>query len=410
MAADNTVLMRTGKAVWILAWCTAALAFCLWAWPHQLARACWLAEWPFQDGCLTQTAGSLETATPQQLLAHLQRNVGDGRAYVWLASGLAESDITAASRLLPFLQQLAPHHNRALAVQVAVALQATDYDAAAHGLALLVERGAGQFRPPLVAMMLEPITQNAVRKQLTSESRWLDSALASADPKAPAYALLGFVTDGWTLGLVQAGTALAYVERLKQAGYWLDAYNLWVLVLGKVPEGLFNPGFDQRSSQRGFDWAWPQQPTSKSGMAVTQVSATPRTGSLLQVEMSGRAALPAVLVSQPLVLLGRDYQLRGSYKSDRLRSREGLVWALRCAEGTERFAQSAPMLETSKQWQSFEISFAMPDVCQSAVKLQLETAAEWERKAGMSGVVVFDDFELRPVGKRSAPESKKENP
>ena len=395
------------QAVWLLAWCAAAIIFCLWAWPHQMARACWTSEWPFEEGCPDSPAGSLETATPQQLRSHLQRNVGDGRAYVWLASAMAESDAQEAAPLFPFLQELAPNHNRALAVQAAAALQASDYDAAAKTLALLVERGARQFHAPLVAMMLNPETQDAVRRQLTAESRWLDSTLASAGPKVPAGDLLEFVTDGLELGVVKTRTALVQIEQLKKANRWLDAYSVWVLMLGTVPEGLFNASFEQPASQRGFDWAWSQLPASKSGMLTSQTSATPRAGTLLQVELTGRAALPQALVSQPLVLLGNGYQLRGSYKSDRLRSREGLVWALRCAHGGERFAASDPLMDTGKQWQSFEFSFDMLAECAGAVKLQLEAAAPWEAKAGMTGVMEFDDFSLVAMAVPNSQPSKK---
>ncbi|MGP1682436.1 MAG: hypothetical protein ACTS8S_08945, partial [Giesbergeria sp.] len=189
---------------------------------------------------------------------------------------------------------------------------------------------------------------------------------------------------------------LGQIERLKQGNYWLDAYSLWVALLGQVQDGLYNPGFDRRASLRGFDWSWPHQRAGKVGAQVTQVSAAPRVGNMLQVEMTGRAALPQPLVSQPVLLLGSQFRLTGRYMSERLRSREGLVWALRCAAGGERFAQSEMLKETQKEWRPFQLDFEMPAECGGAARLQLEATAAWEARAGMAGVVYFDDFELRP--------------
>ncbi|MBK7720605.1 MAG: hypothetical protein IPJ36_19455 [Simplicispira sp.] len=52
-------------------------------------------------------------------------------------------------------------------------------------------------------------------------------------------------------------------------------------------------------------------------------------------------------------------------------------------------------METQKQWQSFDLNFEMPAECEGAARLQLEATANWEARAGMAGVMYFDDFELR---------------
>lgn len=393
---------RLARAGWIGLWLLLAGALCLWAWPQQIERGCWLAEWPFEDGCSDYASGKLETTTPTQQIAHLERNIGDGRAYLWLTANLAAQGDELATPLLPWLQKLAPHDNQALILQASASLRAEDYAGAAKALALLVERGQASARAPLVAMMLEPRTQEVVRAQLTAESRWLDPVLASLGAQVPVDALQPFVNEGWRLGVLRQGTVLGQIERLKRSGYWLDAYSLWVALLGQVHDGLYNPGFDRRASLRGFDWSWPQQRSGKVGVQVAQVSAAPRPGNMLQVEMTGRAALPQALVAQPVVLLGSGFRLSGRYMSDRLRTREGLVWALRCAAGGERFAQSEVLEETQKEWRRFELDFEMPAECEGAARLQLEATAAWEARAGIAGVMYFDDFELRPRAAASA--------
>ncbi len=198
--------------------------------------------------------------------------------------------------------------------------------------------------------------------------------------------------------MLRPDTVLTMVDRLKQDNNWLDAYALWVAARGKVPEGLYNPGFDRHSLRRGFDWVWPEQPTGRLGMRVSQVSATPRDGLMVEIEMTGRAALPQPMLSQPLLLLGDRYRLRGRYMSDRLRTDEGLVWALRCAGGGDRVAQTAPLKDTAAQMgQRSTPRCASRRSAAASCKLQLETAAAWEANAGMAGVVYFDDLELEPA-------------
>lgn len=391
------------RTAWAGLWLALAGALCAWAWPLQMERGCWLAEWPFEQGCSGYASGQLETTTPTQQTAHLEKNIGDGRAFLWLAANLAGQDEDLATPLLPSLQKLTPHDNRALALQANASLRAQDYGNAAKVLVLLVERGEAAARAPLVAMLLEPSTQQFVHAQLTPQSRWLDLVLASLGAQVPVDTLQPLVSEGWKLGVLRQSTVLGQIERLQKEGYWLDAYSLWVALLGQVQDGLYNPGFDRRSSQRGFDWIWSQQRAGKVGVQVQQVSATPRGGNLLQVEMTGRAALPMPLVRQPVVLLGERYRLTGRYMSDRLRSREGLVWALRCATGGERFAQTAVLEETQKEWRSFQLDFQMPAGCLGVASLQLEAAAAWEARAGMAGVMYFDDFELRPRAAEGSP-------
>lgn len=393
---------RLARATWIALWLALAGVLCVWAWPQQIERGCWLAEWPFEQGCSDYSSGKLETTTPTQQIAHLERNIGDGRAFLWLTANLAGQNDDLATPLLPWLQKLAPHDDQALTLQASASLRNEDYASAAKALTLLVERGEANAREPLVALMLEPTTQDFVRAELTPQSRWLDPVLASLGAQVPVDALQAFVSEGWTLGVLRPTTVLGQIERLKRDGYWLDAYSLWVSLLGQVHDGLYNPGFDRRASLRGFDWTWPQQRAGKVGVQVAQVSAAPRPGNMLQVEMTGRAALPQALVSQPVVLLGNRFRLTGRYMSDRLRSREGLVWALRCAAGGERFAQTDALEETQKEWRNFELDFEMPAECEGAARLQLEATAAWEARAGIAGVMYFDDFELRPRAAESS--------
>jgi hypothetical protein len=124
---------------------------------------------------------------------------------------------------------------------------------------------------------------------------------------------------------------------------------------------------------------------------------------MLELTLTGRAALPVPLLSQALILPGQRYRLRGRVMIDRLMSKQGLVWALRCAGGGDRWAQTDPMLTTQRNWAEFDIEFTPPPECAAAVRLQLETAAPGEARVGMVGSVYFDDLALQSVGQGGAP-------
>ena len=389
---------RLAYAAWVALW----LALAGWIWtlalPMLIERGCWLGEWPFEEGCPDYPTATNPKNSAQVFIDHIQRNPGDGRAYARLVGVMAREKDPRLDAVLPFAKQFAPYHPTVLGVEANVALAARDWPRAAKALTVMVDRGQAEAMKPLVELMVHPETQPAVLAQLNPNSRWLGQALANLGPKVPPLQVQAFLAEGTRLGVLDPQTALAMVDRLKQSGDWIDAYTLWVATRGKVPEGLFNGGFDQRSLRRGFDWEWAQIPPSGNpGMRVIQASASPRKGSLLEIEMSGRAAVPQPMVSQVVVLLTTKHRLRGSYMADRLQTTDGLVWALRCADGGERFAQTAALKDTQRKWVDFDLAVTVPPQCRGAVRLQLEAASPGEARAGMAGAVLFDDLELKPV-------------
>ncbi|WP_418321083.1 hypothetical protein [Piscinibacter sakaiensis] len=397
------IARRLAFVVWVSAWLLLAALIWAFAVPQQLARACWLAEWPFEEGCTEWPTGRQVKAEPEVYLEHVRRNIGDSHAYGALTRAWFERQDPRALQLLPAAKELAPYNPSLLVVQATAGLNSGDWETAAVALVPMLERGYGQAMKAVTAMMTTPQAQPALMAQLNADSRWLDWALASLDPKVPTGLVQGFFTEGSRLGVVRPETTLAMIDRLQAEGNWLDAYTLWVSLQKKVDEGLFNAGFDRQSTQRGFDWRWPQPATGVEGINVYQTSAAPNPGLMLEVELTGRGALPQPMVSQPMLLLDDRYTLSGNYMSDRMRTREGLVWALRCAGGGDRFAQSQPMKDTQRKWTHFEVDVRIPPQCGSAVRLQLESAAAWEAGAGMTGVMFFDEFELKPVSAARKP-------
>ena len=391
----------SSKALALGLWCALWLAMAALLWwqlyPRQLERGCWLTEWPFETQSCNPARRNLPSgpAFPEEMLVeHLQRNVGDSHAYLWLVQQRWQADRPRALALLPTLQVVAPHDNRTLTMQAETHLQARDWHAAAAALVKLVERGQRMASQPLAQLMADPQAQEAVLEQLQPGTRWLDSTLAAFGSTLPADAMLPFVSQALAWGGVSTPTLLGVVDRLKAAHQWFDAYALWVAGMGQVNAGLFNAGFDQRVSHRGFDWQWSRQSGGKQGQRIGQIAAAPKPGSLLQIELTGRAALAHPLVRQDVVLFGQRYRLTGQYMADRFRTREGVVWTVRCAQGGDRLAQTAALKDTQRKWTAFALDLDVPAACAGAVRLQLETTEPWESKAGLTGLLQFDDLAL----------------
>lgn len=394
--------------LWLIPFLAAAAALWSWAWPMQNQRACWMQEWPFETGCPAYPGAGTPGQPSAVYQRHLQKNLGDSRALGWLTGAFWAEESPQAAQLLPWAKQLAPNQSSVLFVAAESELRAQNWNAAAKALINLLEQGHAQARPVLASLMAgSEETAQAVLGQLTKESDWLDGLLATLGKDVPANALQPFITTGRELGLLKPATVLALVDRLKRDRNWVDAYTLWVAWRGEVPLGLYNGNFDRPAMRRGFDWEWVPQPVSRQGFRVDQVPASSRPGSALEVSLTGRASLPQVLVSQALLLPGPRYRLRGQFMVDRLSSKEGLVWALRCAAGGERWAQTAPMLNAQPSWAPFSIEFQPPPECGAAVRLQLEATAAWEARAGMVGTIYFDDMVIEALPPE---QQKKENP
>lgn len=386
------------------AWASVVLWLCLvlglgavfWqvAVPDLWQRACWLGEWPAEEGCESHAYRHHPEARPEVFSAHLQNHVGDAHAWTALTQALWVRQDPALAAALQVAGTLAPFDTSVLLARTDLALQRSDWPEAAQTLVALVERGFAQARPSLQALMQHPEGQQAVLAQVRPDTRWLDAVLANLDAATHPASVLPFVDVGVQHGVLKSGTLLAMVDRLKRANQWADAYMLWVTQRGQVPAGLYNGDFESRALRRGFDWEWPQQTIGKAGMRVQQVSASPDPGWLLQVDLTGRAALPVPMVSQVVWLPGQRYRLRGRFMTDALRTREGVVWALRCAQGGERWASAEPMHDTMRRWMELTLDFEVPEQCAGAVRLQLEPQATWEARAGMTGSLFFDQFAI----------------
>lgn len=389
---SRTTLIRLAVyAAWLLV--------AVWVWkqavPVQMERGCWVGEWPFERGCDDFPTRTLSKTSAQDYKDYLARNPGDARAWTPFVSKLWSTGDANAEAVLSKVLAINPYQTDLLKLEVVAADRDGDAARLARALVYLAERGVTEAYAPLLALMHHPELQGHVLALLTPETRWLNAVFSYPSPTLGPAALTPFVAEGLRLGILKPTTVLALVEHLKKVGLPIDAYSLWMSLKGTVSEGIFNKGFDQRSLQKGFDWVW-AQPTANAlvGSRVSQVSATPRPGQMLEVNLTGKTGLPPVLVQQTLVLLQNKYRLSVSVHSDNLKSEEGLVWALYCGGGDTRWAHTVPLKSTQGAWRTFNLDFEVPGECGGVVDLRLEPAAKWEIKGGMAGTMHFDDFDL----------------
>ena len=388
---------RLSYAFW-LAICLACAA-CLWfaLYPYQLNRGCWIGEWPFEQGCNTgRPTGFLATEPEDVYASHLRSNPGNSLAYTWLALHRWKSNENGSDsqKSIEAALKVAPHDVQILTVYTNNSLKAQHWQEAAMSLIKLVELGHEEANAPLLDLLTTEASQSSVLALITKESVWLDRLLRNANAKFPVDRLLPVFNHGRRLGLVSAETTIHVIDRLQSAGRWLDAYSLWVMYQGRLKEGLFNDGFDFPVSQKAFDWKWLQSKEAQKGMIVRQISAYPKSGMLLELELVGRSEIFLPMVSQHVILLGDDYVFRGRYLTDKLQINDGLSWKFSCASGGGPWAQTDALQDTKKHWQTFELKFKVPATCRAAVLLGLETKSRGEARVGISGLVQFDELSL----------------
>ena len=222
--------------------------------PDLWQRACWLGEWPFEQGCETQVFRNDPEALPEAFAQHLQAHVGDAHAWTGLTAALWLREDPSTSEALQAAQLLAPYNTVVLLARADKALNTRDWPTAAQTLVALVERGHAPARPSLQALMLHPEGQRAVLDQVQPGQQWLDALLASLPPETHPAQVLPLVELGMQLSLLKPGTVLGLVDRLKRVNHFADAYTLWVAQRGQVPLGVFNGDFETRALRRAFDW------------------------------------------------------------------------------------------------------------------------------------------------------------
>jgi tetratricopeptide (TPR) repeat protein len=270
-------------------------------------------------------------------------------------------------------------------------------DAVAHADGLL-RAWPIEMRGPvtrlLSAMAVDPDAGKAIAADLATDPPWrtrflIDLSRGTSDLAAP-FTVFSALQDS-----KQPPRDLelqAYIDRLVREGLFQAAYVTWVQLL--PPKGmnglgdLYDGGFDGLPGPPPFNW---QIPRIKGGSIRLDPGPGGSGGGALHLSFGGGPA-PVVLTRQLLVLPPGRYRLLGQARADRLDSALGLIWTVRCAEGSRQAAgQTGRVLETAG-WAPIAAEFEVrPGAC-SAQWLTLEQAAG--RPIATRGEVWFDDLQI----------------
>ena len=180
---------------------------------------------------------------------------------------------------------------------------------------------------------------------------------------------------------------------LEHDGRWGEAYLTWVSSLPPRQRlkltNIFNGGFEDEPSGVGFDWVIGSDPSF-------QVERLDTEGAV------GKSALRITFpegkvqfnhVSQWLVLGPGSYTLGGRYRAEGLRSEQGLVWDLRCAEGNRELAKS-PSVSGLTTWKRFDVPFEVPVRGCQGQRLQLTLPSDSGTAQRVGGRAWFDDLKI----------------
>ena len=343
-----------------------------------------------------------DTADHASLRRVIRANPGEVAAMLLLARGL-ESDgrRAAADAAYRTALELAPLDKDVLALSAAFYLRQDD----ARGVEIL-GRLAAQYpatRERAFATLHEVIASGrqpaAVAALFAREPAWLDAFVADACARAvdPAkFVPLLFAKGRAGRPLTQAGCA---IDRLRAAGRWDEAYQLWLNTLPRerlTQVGfVFNGGFEHAVSGVGFDWILQPRAERETGHVAEVVTALGTAGKrALRVAYNGKrqSGVPA---QQYLTLGPGTYELSGLARPQGVVAPRGIFWTVRCADAARpRLLASSERFIGSSEWRPFAAEVRIDASCPAQL-LQLEPAVEEGAAAFVGGVAWFDDLKLR---------------
>lgn len=188
---------------------------------------------------------------------------------------------------------------------------------------------------------------------------------------------------------------LAFQTRLERDGAWTEVYFTWLNALDPVQleqlGNLFNGGFELPIANEGFGWrVW-----SPAGVQADTLATAGATGSAaLNVRYDHDSEYRSA-IGQYLMLPPGRYELSGRVRVDRLRSKEGVRWAIECAVPDSRRLGQTGAFTGSAEWHAFTTRFEVPEQLCNRQQLVLEVADPPAESSAISGGLWFDDLVVR---------------
>jgi hypothetical protein len=189
-----------------------------------------------------------------------------------------------------------------------------------------------------------------------------------------------------------------YLEKLLNYGSVKLAHDLWVRWLPDSRRLFltwpYNRSFETMPSGGPFDWKFIGKNIE---MKFTQRKGHNKSGDVLALKVGFfEQQASNELIAQTLVLPPGLYSLRGSFFTEKFRSKRGVNWRVYCL-GDDKVAISTDNpLYSSEVWEDFLISFKVPqsNCAAQIVILELIIKVPSDRKVG--GNLWFDDLVISP--------------
>lgn len=384
------VAASVNRGILVVAAAVVAVAVLAIATTSHLRSACIEQDTPYLPLCSAPSPDpSVERGELKQRLA---RNPGDASAWTQL---LVTSPPTETEAVLPGAVLAAPHDPNVARWEAAEALQKGQLE---KGVALLVDilrhTSSPESAQVLAQIAVAPKGFTLLRPHLGTAAEWLPQVLSASNAlkQAPGD-MLPLVAGAQQQNTLPDETLRYYMRVLKSSGQWLDAYGLWVASHKNAIPLLYNAGFDEPLEPDGFDWEFTPVPRSRAGLVIDQ-EAVARRGLVLDIDFTGRP-FPSPIVRQYLFLAPGTYRLHAEYAGSKLRSDEGLAWAVQCTGGRKAVVGRSPALrDTGNVWKPMEFEFTIPADCGPVASLQFEPVAAYESTTGLRGSVSLDAFSL----------------
>jgi hypothetical protein len=355
-------------------------------------------------------SGALPTGAAErdQVASVLRESPAQAAALLVLARDHEQNaNPEAARRAYLAAYQLAPVDREVLAAAAGFFLR---QGKAAEALALL-DRMAENFPetreqafPVFAALLASPAHAAAWNAVAARGPAWLGPFMLSTcargvDPSL----LLPLFFKRVAAGAATPAQTGCLVDRLRRAGRWDEAYQVWLNTLPRERLAdvgfVYNGSFEYAPSGIGFDWMPARQPEREVGHSVDVAQTSGAVGKrALRVSYNGKRQSGAA-IAQYLALPPGRYEMSGFGRPNGMSAGRGVHWTVRCvADGKPQ----APLADSerfvgSSEWRRFVFDVTVPESCRAQV-LQLEAVGIDEGPAYVSGTAWFDDLLLRRRG------------
>lgn len=318
-----------------------------------------------------------------------------------------ESDAKRAAGAYELAYQLAPHDREVLGAAAEFNLRNGNV---AEGLGLLGRLAESypetreRVFPVLAGILASRQHAQAWDAVVARGQDWIGPfVLASCNRGVDPAMLAPLQLKRVASGKVTPQETACLVDRLRLAGRWEEAYQLWLNSLARERLSdvgfVFNGSFEYAPSGIGFDWVATKRPEREVGHTVDLVQTIGAVGKrALRVAFNGKRQV-GIPIAQFLALAPGRYVLSGQGRPEGVKAGRGVQWTVRCVSGEKAGAPVATSerFVGSSEWRRFSVDLSIAPDCAGQI-LQLEPVGADGGATFLAGTVWFDDLVLRRGG------------